>query len=150
MLTLSLAATPLLPAAIPGAEPLAGLIIARFDTNSDQLIDAGEWQSGIADSFAELDSNSDGNITGQEIDGMQGDIGKETGDLAAIVVTALIKQVILSLDADANKSVSQKEYGGSSSGFFAKLDADSNGSLTKTELAALPAQLLSKPAQPKP
>jgi hypothetical protein len=137
-------------AALPGAEPLARLITSQFDTNSDHLIDAGEWQSGITDSFDKLDSNSDGGIIPDEIDGIQSEIGRETGDLVSGLVTVVIKQVIFSLDADRNNSVSRKEYSDQSGAFFAKLDADGNGSLSQAELESLPTQLLATPTKPKP
>lgn len=140
---LTIATLPSLQAALPGAEPLAKLIDSQFDTNADNLIDAGEWQSGIADSFDKLDVNGDGGITGAEIDGLQEEIGNETGTgIASGLVTAIIKQILLSLDKNKDGTVSKQEYSEQSGAFFGKLDADTNGSLTQVELAALPAKIL--------
>lgn len=139
-----------LQAALPGAAPLAKLIISEFDTNADKLISTVEWQSGITESFDKLDTNGDGSIVGGEIDGMQSEIGKLTGDLAAGLVTAMIKQMIFSLDADGDANVSWKEYGASTGSLFAKLDTDSNGSLTPAELETLPTLLLTSPAKSNP
>ena len=129
-------------AALPGGEALAGLILSQFDTNSDQSVDAGEWQSGIAHSFDDMDRNGDGKITGDEIGSLQEEIAKETGDLAAGVVTTLIKKVILSLDKDHSESVSRDEYNANAEGFFKVLDADNNGTLSKAELADLPLKMV--------
>lgn len=135
--------SPSLNAAIPGAEALGKLITSQFDTNSDAIIDQGEWQSGIADSFEKLDSNQDGAIKGEEIDGLSEDITKETGSLAGSLVVVLIKQLIMSLDSDGDKAVTRKEYDKPTESIFTKLDADKNTSLTLAELSELPSQLVS-------
>jgi len=133
-----------LHAAVPGGAMLAGLISDEFDTNSDALIDAGEWQTGIGESFGKLDANSDGSIAPAELDGLSADISPKTGDFAAVLVIGLIKQPITALDKDGDKLVSQKEYDQLSLDLFAKLDVDKNNSLTKVELAELPVKLLMK------
>lgn len=131
-------------AALPGADALAQLIAKSFDTNSDDLIDAGEWQAGVADGFSKLDKNSDGSIQGTEMDALKGDIASETGEVAALFVVGLIKQVPMSLDSDKNMSVSRKEYDELSLGVFGKLDADKSNNLTLAEVAELPVKLLAK------
>ena len=88
-----------------------------------------------------MDVNGDGEITADEIDSLSGEIAKETGDLASGLVVALIKKVIMSLDADGSKSVSRKESPEKAEGILRKLDSDSNGLLTQAELAELPSRL---------
>lgn len=129
-------------AALPGGDALASLIITQFDTNSDGSVDAGEWQTGIARSFDDMDSDGDHKITAREIDSLQTEIAKETGELAAGVVVTLIKKVILSLDTDKDQAVSRKEYDANTEGFFKTLDADKNGTLSKSELADLPVKVI--------
>lgn len=141
-LALVLIVSSTISAALPGGDALAGLILSQFDTNSDQSVDAGEWQSGILRSFDDMDRNGDGKITGEEISSLQEDIAKETGDLAAGVVTLLIKKVILSLDKDHSDSVSHDEYSVNAEDFFKVLDADKNGTLSKAELADLPVKMV--------
>lgn len=131
-----------LHAAIPGAEALGKLITSQFDTSSDALIDQGEWQSGIADSFEKLDTNQDGTIKGEEIDGLSDDIAKESGGIAGTLVVVLIKQLIMSLDSDSDKAVSRAEYDKPTQSIFTKLDADKNASLTLAELSELPSHLV--------
>lgn len=131
-----------LNAAIPGAEALGKLITSQFDTNSDALIDQGEWQSGIGNSFEKLDTNQDGTIKGEEIDGLSEDIAKESGSIAGTLVVVLIKQLIMSLDSDRDKAVSRAEYDKPTESIFTKLDADKNASLTLAELSELPSHLV--------
>ena len=132
----------MLPAAVPGADALAKLITSEFNTNSDEIVDQGDWQHGIDESFGKLDSNGDGSIKPDEVDGMSADIVKESGEIGGVIIVALIKQALLSLDADGDKSVSRKEYDALADSIFAKLDTDKSASLTLAELAGLPAKLI--------
>ena len=140
---LTLAASPV-SAALPGAESLAKLIMSQFDTNSDDSIDSGEWQTGIGGSFAKIDGNSDGSLQPDEADSLTKDIAEETGDLAAGLMVALIKQVLLSLDSDGDKLVSRKEYSALTTDIFTKLDTDKSNSLSLAELSELPVKLIVK------
>ena len=133
-----------LSAALPGAESLAKLITKQFDTNSDSIIDAGEWQTGIADSFSKLDANSDGLIKPEESENLKGEIAEESGDIAAVLIVALIQQVLTALDSDGDKAVSRKEYDELSLTIFTRLDADKSNSLTLAELSELPVKLIVK------
>ncbi len=137
----SLGSTPL-SAALPGAESLAKLILSEFDTNTDDSVDAGEWQNGIGDSFGKLDANGDGSIQADEIDGLTKDIAETTGDFAAGLIVALVKQVVLSLDSNGDKLVSQKEYESLSTDIFTRLDTDKTNSLSLAELSELPVKML--------
>jgi Ca2+-binding EF-hand superfamily protein len=131
-------------AALPGAESLAKLITKQFDTNSDSIIDAGEWQTGIADSFSKLDANNDGLIKPEESESLKGEIAEESGDIAAVLIVALIQQVLTALDSDGDKAVSRKEYDELSLTIFTRLDADKSNSLTLAELSELPVKLIAK------
>ena len=144
VILLLLFGTHTLPAAIPGAESLAKLITAEFDTNADGVIDQGEWQNGIANGFDKLDSNRDGSARPDEADALTKDLAEDSGDFAAGLIVALIKQVLISLDADGDKSVSRKEYDALSDGIFTKLDADKNSRLTLAEISELPLKLIAK------
>lgn len=131
-------------AALPGTESLARLIAKEFDTNADEKIDAGEWQTGVADGFTQLDSNADGSIQTDEVDDLKEDIAEESGDIAALLIVELIKQVLTGLDTDKDKAVSRKEYDELSQSIFGRLDADKNGHLTLAELAELPLKMVAK------
>ncbi|WP_395749529.1 hypothetical protein [Prosthecobacter sp.] len=133
-----------LRAAVPGAESLAKLIAHEFDTNSDDKLDQGEWQNGISGSFDKLDTNRDGSIKTDEVDALSNDIAAEAGDIGGVIIVALIKQVLLTLDTDKDKAVSRKEYDTLTDGIFTKLDTDKNSSLTLAELSELPEKILAK------
>ncbi|WP_395742124.1 hypothetical protein [Prosthecobacter sp.] len=131
-------------AAVPGSEALAELIAHEFDTNSDDILDQGEWQNGITGSFDKLDANRDGSIKAEEVDRLSNDISAEAGDIGGVIIVALIKQVLLTLDTDGDKAVNRKEYDSLTDGIFTKLDADKNTSLTLAELSELPVKIMAK------
>lgn len=129
-------------AAVPGAESLAKLITRQFDANGDTLLDAGEWQAGMKKGFDEVDRDSDGSITAEELDALADPLSHELGGAPAQVVVLLIKKIVLSLDADHNGSVSLKEFTGQTDALFKKLDADSSGSVDQAELQELPLRVI--------
>jgi EF hand len=131
-----------LHAALPGGDALGGLITDNFDENADAFVDRDEWLSGIGDSFSTIDASGDNAIVPDEVDGLRKDIATQTGDGTATLIVAIIKQLILLLDTDKNQSVSREEYEALGGGIFDKLDANKDGKLTRTELAALPVKLL--------
>jgi hypothetical protein len=131
-------------AAVPGAEALAGVILDEFDTNADAKLDQGEWQGGIGDSFGSLDTNGDGSIASNEVDGIKGDLASKTGDLTASVLVVVVKQVLLALDSDKDRLVSKKEYDTLSNDVFEKLDSDKDKILGKAELSELPVKLIAQ------
>jgi hypothetical protein len=131
-------------AAVPGADTLAKLITHEFDTNSDNILDQGEWQNGIAGSFDKLDTNRDGSIKPDEVDALSDDISAEAGGIGGVMIVALIKQVLLTLDTDGDKAITRKEFNTLTDGLFTKLDTDKNSSLTQAELSELPAKMVTK------
>lgn len=144
LITLAAFAAAPLSAALPGAEPLAKLIVKEFDTNSDDSIDSGEWQRGIADNFQRIDANGDGSLQPDEPDTLNKDISEEMGELVAGLIIGLIKQGLLSLDSDGDKLISRKEYDTLSTSIFTKLDADKNNSLSLAELSELPVKMITR------
>lgn len=129
-------------AAVPGGDVLGGLISKHFDSNSDGVVDTGEWQSGMTASFADMDLNHDGSISGDDVDGLKKEMTEELGEVGATVVVALIKQIVMTLDKDGNKLVNEKEFTEGGEAMFKKLDANKDGQVSKEELADLPARLL--------
>lgn len=128
--------------AVPGGDVLGGLILKHFDSNSDGMIDAGEWHAGMTASFADMDLNGDGSISGGDVDGLKKELTDELGDIGATVAAALIKQIVMALDKDGDKLVSQKEFTEGGEAMFKKLDANKDGQASKEELADLPARVL--------
>ncbi|MBX7210335.1 MAG: hypothetical protein K1X78_18610 [Verrucomicrobiaceae bacterium] len=130
------------PAAVPGADILGGLVLKHFDSNSDGSIDTGEWQGGMAASFTDMDLNRDGSVSGDDVDGLKKEMSDELGEVGATVAVALIKQIVLTLDKNADKVVTEKEFAEGGEAMFKKLDANNDSKLTKEELAEMPARLL--------
>ena len=129
-------------ASVPGADVLGGLISKHFDSNSDGIVDTGEWQSGMTASFADMDLNHDGSISGDDVDGLKKEMTEELGEVGATVVVALIKQIVMTLDKNGDKLVSEKEFSEGGEAMFKKLDANKDGQVSKEELAELPTRLL--------
>lgn len=142
VLTVALVLSASAQAAVPGADVVSILISKHFDSNSDGTIDTGEWQSGMKASFADMDADSNGSLSAADIDGLQDSLKSEAGDIGAAVVLALIKQIVFSLDKDGDKLVSEKEFAEGGEAMFKKLDATSDGRLSKEEIAELPMRLL--------
>ena len=53
-----------------------------------------------------MDTNNDGSIKPEEVDGMSDDISAEAGDIGGVILVALIKQALLALDQDGDKVAS--------------------------------------------
>jgi Ca2+-binding EF-hand superfamily protein len=121
--------------------PLAGLILKHFDLNTDEKLDAGEWQEGLRGSFSSLDADADGLIQISEVDALREDIAEDTGELVAGLVLVVIRSILSSLDSDGDKAVSREEFGKLSTELFTRMDADKDGTLSREELASLPAKL---------
>ena len=140
----ALSSASLAPAQIPGADVIGTLIAKHFDSNTDDLVDLGEWQGGMKSSFADMDADGNGSLSAADIDELQDSLKSEAGDIGAAVVLALIKQIVFSLDKDDDKLVSEKEFSEGGDAMFKKLDANNDGKLSKAELSDLPSRLLAK------
>jgi len=126
---------------MPGAGALADLVM-RFDTNGDSKIDTGEWQTGVAASFDELDTDHDGKITGAEIDALGVGLEQELGQVVGTLVLKLIKPLIMSMDADKDGAVSREEFAKKADEIFARLDVNKDAVLTRAEVLDLPVKML--------
>ncbi len=129
------------PAAVPGAEELADVILT-MDASGDDALDRTEYRDGTDDGFYEIDRDHDGKITPTEIDALGGLIGQEQGSVAAAVVPSLIKLVLATMDKDGDKALSREEYSNGAQALFTLLDADSNAVLSRAELTSLPTRLV--------
>ena len=131
-------------AEIPGADALGTLIGEQFDTNSDGEIDTDEWNTGIADGFDSLDADGNGDVVASEVDQLGDPIREQFGDFGGVLVVALVKLIVMTLDTDKNKIVSREEYTKETEKILHTLDVDGNGSVSKAELRSLPDKLLAK------
>jgi hypothetical protein len=133
-----------LQAVLPGSESLAKIILAEFDSNTNDELDTGEWQGGVNANFDELDGNGDGSLQAGELDEIYDDIENHLGEAGADVVMVLMKQLLMSLDTDKNSLVSRKEYSALTTTIFTSLDGNKDTSLSLTELAELPVKMLAR------
>ncbi len=140
---LVLATTPAF-ASFPGAEALAKLVESEFDLNADGKIDQGEWQAGVEKGFKEMDLDGDGLLSSKELDALNSPIAEEIGDFAGKIVAALIKNLVLTMDADKDGAVSLKEYSTLTDPLFARLDANKDSNVDSAELLELPMKMISK------
>jgi len=131
-------------AAVPGADVLADMILAEFDTNSDGSIDGDEWKAGIEKSFDDIDQDHDGKITGEEIDALAGPISESTGTVGAKIATVLVKKLLMLLDKNGDGVITKDEYKEGCDAMFKKLDANHDGKVSKDELLELPAKAFAK------
>ena len=145
-IVLALLSTSIAPAHAdtPGTDLLSRLLTHLYDTNADTMADAGEWQAGTEKSFQHMDGNHDGSITDTELDALAKPIGKEAGEVAAALVTQLIKQLVLVQDTDKDGTVSQKEYSARATELFTQLDTNQDGSIQQTGLNKLAGLLIAK------
>ena len=124
---------------------LADVMIEYLDTNSDHVIDIGEYQVGCARGFGEMDTDGDGFITKKELEALGGMLIKSGEN--ALVATAsgvLLASWIKSMDADGDGRVSRDEFLKGCGKYFDKLDENKDQKLTRDELLALPAKILTK------
>jgi Ca2+-binding EF-hand superfamily protein len=98
---------------IPGSSALAGVILNQYDNNTNDILDAGEWQTGSEDGYSKLDHNGDGKVS-----------------------------ALLTFDKDDDKEVTEKEFHEEMDKLFKKLDTNSDAEVTKKELKLLPLKLL--------
>lgn len=120
-------------------DPLSRLVTGHFDTNSDGVIDLGEWQAGLDEAFDEIDANADGAITAEDLADFKVSLSRSMGEVAAAVVAVVMDKAIKAFDTDNTGRVSREQFVAGCVALFRKLDADNDGSVTVAELATLPA-----------
>ncbi len=118
--------------------PFAALLLAapafaggghpgKMDTNGDGMVSSAEHAAGSSAKFHSMDANQDGNVTGAEADAFHKQSGK-----APMASGEWVKKQ----DTDGDGMISSSEQAANAQSRFAKLDANADGNLTETELAA--------------
>jgi Ca2+-binding EF-hand superfamily protein len=132
--------------ALPGMDFLVKVMLDYLDTNGDGILDKGEFTSGTAKSFSELDKDSDGFISVQEMDDLAGPLAEAEGgsDLLGRATAFLVRSMLLTMDANKDNQISKAEFTKGCDAMFDKLDVNHDGQLSKEELMAMPARLLAK------
>jgi len=125
---------------------LAGVMIEYLDTNSDHVIDLGEFQSGCDRGMGEMDLDGDGFLSDKELGGLGAMLAesKEAGGFVATAAGVLLASWMKTMDADHDGRVSRDEFKTGCQEYFTKLDANKDNTLARDELLALPARILGK------
>jgi Ca2+-binding EF-hand superfamily protein len=134
------------PAALPGMEFLAKVMLDYLDTNGDGIVDQGEYTTGTEKGFAELDTDKDGFITKPEMDALAGELAEAEGGNAFLgqASAILLCSLLMTMDENKDGQISKAEFTKGCEAMFVKLDANHDGQLSKEELMAMPARLLGK------
>jgi hypothetical protein len=127
---------------IPGSSALAGVILNQYDNNTNDILDAGEWQTGSEDGYSKLDHNGDGKVSKEETKEISGIVGNEVGEATAKLIFPILVSALLTFDKDDDKEVTEKEFHEEMDKLFKKLDTNSDAEVTKKELKLLPLKLL--------
>lgn len=120
------------PTEAPPAEPTTGIApatadsFALMDTNSDGYVSTDEHAQRVKAMFDTLDTDKNGSVTAQEMDAG----GPATGVEAGMTTADRIK----TLDSNNDGLLSSAEYTKGYSDKFVKMDTDRNGQLTAMEL----------------
>ena len=125
---------------------LADVMIEYLDTNSDRVIDLGEFQAGYDRGFGEMDSDGDGFLSDKELGGLGGMLAesKDAGGIVATAAGVLLASCLKTMDADRDGRISRDEFRKGSEGYFIKLDANGDKRVTRDELLAMPSRILGK------
>lgn len=131
-------------AELPGMDILAKLLLERFDSDHNSLVDINEWQNGAGDGFGELDHDHDGFISESEIDALADPLSEDFGRVGANACVFLIKKTLFTFDTDGDKRVSHLEYDDGVVALFKRLDTNKDGLVSQEELGELPLKLMTK------
>ncbi|MBI5685741.1 MAG: DUF1961 family protein [Verrucomicrobia bacterium] len=126
---------------LPGMNTVADLLL-QFDANNDGSLDRDEFETAVSRGFVEMDKSYDNKITEVEIEGLAEPISRQWGDIAGSAAAVAIKSILLTLDANGDKVLSEAEYEQGCDRCFGKLDANRDDRLSRDEIKSLPVRLL--------
>jgi Ca2+-binding EF-hand superfamily protein len=137
---------PAKPAVLPGMEFLAKVMLDYLDTNGDGILDNGEFTNGTGKGFTDLDRDSDGFVTKEEMDAAGAELSESQGSDSFLGKAAgfLLNRLLLTMDDNKDGQVSKAEFTKGCEAMFTKLDANQDSQINKDELMALPARLFGK------
>ena len=142
MMRPSLAAAACLTASLAMAQaetPMAADFLAIWDANRDGLVTPEEAEMRRKEVFQAFDLDGDGDLGGEEYAILDEDIEAELGAsraLAGADEDAETREMLSAAmaraetDADGDGRVTQAEFAGRSSNWFARMDRDNDGAIT--------------------
>ncbi|MDB5937204.1 MAG: hypothetical protein JWQ01_4548 [Massilia sp.] len=116
---------------------------AMMDTNKDGKVSAAEHAAGAKSMFEQMDADRDGKVTATEMAAAHHAVtGKHAGksDMSAA-------DKIKAVDADGDGILTADEHAKASAAMFAKMDINHDGYLSKKEMAAGHARMMTKTAR---
>src|SRR3954468_15196162 len=105
----------------PARPSNAGVML--YDTNKDGFVDRSEWDAGQEARFRQLDTNSDGKLTKEEL------AGNTRNDRQAERQEAFFRR----MDRDRDGFVSKAEFMAQADRNFMRCDADRDGRINAAE-----------------
>jgi Ca2+-binding EF-hand superfamily protein len=132
LLTLCLVLSATAFAAEPRGSASVDREFAMMDASGDGKISADEHAAGARKMFETMDANEDGKVTAAEMDAAHEQV---TGRKAKKTDMSSVDKIKV-IDTDGDGRVSAEEHAGGSRSMFERMDADEDGFLTRTELAA--------------
>lgn len=115
-----------------------------MDSNGDGKISAEEHEAGAKKMFEKMDANKDGKVTAAEMDAAHEQIA---GKSAKPQMSAADK--IKVVDTNHDGVLSAEEHVAGAKMMFDKMDTDKDGFLTKAEVEAGHAKMMTPKAEPK-
>ena len=113
---------------------------AAMDANQDGSLTPQEHADAARGMFTTMDTNRDGTVTAEEMDVAH---FKITGRPAAVNEPSAAEKIKV-VDGNGDGMLSAAEHASGSQAMFEKMDADRNGSLSKSEFDAGHARMLTK------
>ncbi|WP_303980800.1 EF-hand domain-containing protein [Dongia mobilis] len=104
---------------------MSAKFLKRFDTDSDGKVTEAEWPKDGRMTFAEVDTNTDGAVTAEELGNMRKMRDGKPGDG---------KDGFARLDTDKDGKVSAAEWNTLGDKMFARLDDNKDGKIAEDEL----------------
>lgn len=102
---------------------------AMMDTDKDGKISTTEHEAGASHMFSELDKNSDGRITAEEMNAKMND-KKKAGHASEWTAAEKMAKA----DANADKVITTEEHKMASANMFKSMDTNKDGFLTAEEM----------------
>lgn len=128
-------ADPITPAATPAPEPVTPAVASGdstmtvMDSDGDGRVTAAEHDAGASTMFTRMDADGNGSVTAAEMEAAKGAAGHDMDNMSSA-------DKIKMIDGNNDGMISSNEHVTGAKAMFEKMDTDSNGSLSASEMQA--------------